>query len=316
MYLVDAATGGVVASVDDLGPGTVTPMTVDLGGGRYRFECVMEDAAVVRGAVVAVAGAPGVAGVRPVSMQDLIPATKAYEAYVRKQLPNLVTLVDRLDRDVRTDRLARARHDWLAAHLAYERLGAAYGAFGDVDDAVNGRAAGLQDGVRDSRFTGFHRIEYGLWHGQPAAQIRPYTAGLVRDVRDLARAFASARIDPLDVSIRAHEITENALQFELSGRSDYGSGSALATVRANLDGTRVVLDLLRPLLAPRYPAARLVDHRISRTMADLEAIRRHGTWPSLAALSRSQRKQIDADVSELTELLAPVASILEPRRTS
>jgi iron uptake system component EfeO len=316
-YLIDAATDGVVAAVDGLGPGTTTPMTVDLGGGRYRFECAMEDADIVRGPVVSITGAPSrTVAVRRVSMSDLIPATKGYEAYVRGRLPGLIALVDRLDRDVRTGHLAKARTHWLPAHLAYERLGAAYGAFGDIDAAINGRASGLRRGVRDGDFTGFHRIEYGLCHRQSATAIRPDTARLRRDVRSLVPQFTSTRIDPLDVSIRAHEITENALQFELSGKSDYGSGSGLATVRANLDGTRVVLDLLVPLLTPRYPASRLTTDRIARAVRDLDATRRDGVWSPLTALNRPDRERINADISELTELLAPVATILEPRRTS
>jgi iron uptake system component EfeO len=291
-------------------------VTVDLGGGSYRFECVLEDADIVRGAVVSIAGdRKGAVAVRPVSMQDLIPATKGYEEYVRGRLPALVALVARLDRDVRAGHLAAARADWLPAHLAYERLGAAYGAFGDVDTAINGRASGLPGGVHDDDFTGFHRVEYGLWHHQPAAGIEPFATRLLEDVRSLVPIFASARIDPLDVSVRAHEIAENALQFELTGASDYGSGSELATVRANLQGTQVVLGLLHSLIAPRYPALPMTTSRIARAIGDLDATRDGSSWPALSALDRSQRERIDADVAELTELLAPVASILEPRRT-
>jgi iron uptake system component EfeO len=104
------------------------------------------------------------------------------------------------------------------------------------------------------------------------------------------------------------------LQFELTGRTDFGSHSSLATVSANLAGTRTLLDILTPLLRPRYRALDQATSALARAQADVAAERRGGRWIALQSLPRPRRERIDSDVSELTELLAPVASILEPRR--
>ncbi|MGI8879915.1 MAG: hypothetical protein ACR2KJ_05245 [Jatrophihabitans sp.] len=134
-------------------------------------------------------------------------------------------------------------------------------------------------------------------------------AGLVAQFRD-------AQIDPLDVSIRAHEITENAVQFELTGETDFGSHSNLDTVDANLTGTRQVLYLLRPLLTNRYAALAQLDAMLQRAQRDVRAQHVAGGWTPALQLARSPREHIDADLSQLTALLAPVATICEPRRTS
>jgi iron uptake system component EfeO len=317
VYLTDAASGAVYSSVDPLGPGGVATMRVTLGGGTYAFRCAMEDSDVVVGPPVRVDGASaGQPPVRPVSQADLIEPDRRYQAYVLGRLPALAALTGTLRADIRRGDLAAARRDWLPAHLAYERLGAAYGAFGEVDGTVNGLPNGLPGGVRDPGFTGFHRIEYGLWHGQPAASLTAPADALAAAVAGLRAQFERAQLDPLEVSIRAHEITENALQFELTGQSDFGSGSNLATVRANLDGTRQVLAILRPLLEPRYPGLRALDAALDRTQHDLDAQHAGGRWLPLAALDRTTRERIDADVSDLSERLAPVAAICEPRRVS
>jgi iron uptake system component EfeO len=135
-------------------------------------------------------------------------------------------------------------------------------------------------------------------------------AALAASVDDLAGTFAKAQIDPLQLSLRAHEITENALQFELTGHTDYGSGSNLQTVAANLDGTATVLGILKPLLAERFPQLPQTLALLEKTRADIAAA------PALAALTRAQRERIDADVAQLAEDLAPVASMLEPRRAN
>jgi iron uptake system EfeUOB component EfeO/EfeM len=73
--------------------------------------------------------------------------------------------------DVRDGDLAAARRDWLTAHLQYETLGAAYDSFGDFDEEIDGRADAV--GVNSPKWTGFYRLEYGLWHGQSAQELRP-----------------------------------------------------------------------------------------------------------------------------------------------
>jgi iron uptake system component EfeO len=318
VFLTDAKTGAVFAYVEPLGPGTTADMAVDLTGGRYAFRCAMQDEDVVVGPTVTLTGTAKVASpsVLPVSQQQLIGPTKQYENYVTQKLPGLAALVGTLRADIAAGNLANARAAWLPAHLAYERLGAAYGAFGDADGEINGRPDGLPRGVHDKDFVGFHRIEYGLWHGQTAATLRPFADQLVTAVAGLRKAFPTAQIDPLDVSIRAHEITENALQFELTGQTDFGSNSNLATVRANLDGTDAVLAILKPLLTPRYPALAQLNRELATAEHDLDAQHHGATWTPLDELTRPERERINADISELSELLAPIAAICEPRRTS
>ena len=313
VFLVEAASGDVVAYVDNVGPGAAANLSIDLGSGKYAFRCAMADSDVAYGKSVTIAGhvKGGVYPVSAVTTNDLIPAVKAYQSYVVGELPKLVALAQKLNRDIRANSLPTARRDWLPAHLEYERLGAAYGAFGDADRAINGTTAGLAGGVSDPRFTGFHRLEYGLWHGQGASELTPISVRLDKDLVNLTRSFASARIEPLDIGIRAHEITENALQFELTGQTNYGSDSSLATVEANLTGTRVVLGILRDVIAPRYPALTEATSQLAKSSKDVAALDTRG----LAELSTAQRERVDSDVSELSELLAPIASICEPRRT-
>jgi iron uptake system component EfeO len=302
--LIAPKTGAVFADVEPLGPGTTTTVDLTLAAGRYAWRCLMEDEPAVIGKTITLTGSATGAtpGVRPVTQADLVPATKAYERYVSGQLPNLATLVARLRTDLLRKHRTAARRDWLRAHLEYERLGAAYDAFGDLDAAINGLPAGLPNGVHDKHWTGFHRIEYGLWHGQATSALVPLATRLSADVTQLRHQFATAEIDPAQIAIRAHEISENALQFELTGSSDFGSHSQLDTVRANLQGTERVLAIVHSLIAPRYPKLAATESQLHTTQRDLA--------------HHASHERIDADVSQLCELLAPVATILEPRKTS
>jgi iron uptake system component EfeO len=123
-------------------------------------------------------------------------------------------------------------------------------------------------------------------------------------------------VDLLDIGLRTHEILENALEFQLTGHDDYGSGTTLATTQANIQGTLELLKVLHPLLAARYrqlPAVYTWLDRLSSLIA--AAQRLGGSWTPAGELSTYRREQIDAAASQALEELAPIAVITEPRRT-
>ncbi|WP_405783089.1 EfeM/EfeO family lipoprotein [Streptomyces sp. NBC_00859] len=317
VYLKDTASGAVYGELEGLGPGTTRALRVTIAGGSYAFGCFPDDAASVTGPTVRVPGGRvgGGPAAAPVSQHDLIPPTLSYQKWVTGRMGSLVSATRKLNTAIRSGDSAQARGRWLTAHLDYERLGAAYGAFGDADTAVNGTTAGLAGGVKDHGFTGFHRIEYGLWHGEPVNTLRPFADRLVKDVVALRTQWRQARMDPLDLGLRAHEILENTLQFELTGRTDYGSGTSLATARANLDGTRVVLSRLRPVLTGRYPRMKELDGEIDRTGHLLDRQEHGGHWTPPARLGRAQREKVDAAVGGLVERLADIAALCDVRRS-
>jgi iron uptake system component EfeO len=318
VYLRNAATGAVLGEVESLAAGTASPMVVRLGSGTYQFSCLPDDADAVQGPEVKVSGPGGTGGpaVLPVTQQDLIAPTLAYQQWVAGQLPGLVSAVDTLRAAITRADLAAARAAWLPAHLRYERLGAAYGAFGDADQAINGTTAGLAGGLSDPAFTGFHRLEYGLWHGESAASLAGQAATLDSDVRGLWQSWSQVRMDPQVLGVRAHEIVENTIQFELTGRTDYGSGSNLATARANLDGTREALSVLQPVLSTRISDLPQITAALDAAQQQLDGLGDAATGRPLSGLTQPQRERLNAAFGDLVERLAEVAAVCDLRRVS
>ncbi|MFC5185126.1 EfeM/EfeO family lipoprotein [Actinomadura harenae] len=309
--LVDRA-GAVHAELEGLGPGVTRPMRVTLGAGEYALRCSDDSAGDPRtGTFVRITGGgPGGPAVPAVSTSDLAGAVSAYWTKVTAGVGRLAGLTDALRSAVASGDAGEARRAWLPAHLAYERLGAAYGTFGDFDGKINGRPEGLPGGVHDPGWTGFHRLEYGLWHGEDTSSLGRVADRLDKDVRDLRADLPQQRIDPADLPLRAHEILEGTLRFELTGEADQGSGTSLATAAANVEGTRLVLDALRPVLRSRYAALPETDAWLARLDARLKG------RTALSELSASERRRLDGTTGQALELLAPVAEILAPRRTS
>ena len=313
VMLLAPATGRVYAEIEGLGPGVARTVHVSLTPGTYAFRCTEDGPSdPVTGPPQRITGAAstGDTGVVPVTDNDLYEPAKSYSAYVADGLDRLVKNTDALKKAVDGGDLSAARSAWTTAHVSYERLGAAYGTFGDFDGAINGGTSGLPGGVHDKDFTGFHRLEYGLWHGESASSLAKVADRLAKDVRGLRTDFTDERMDPADLPLRAHEILENTLQFQLTGDADQGSGTTLKTAAANIEGTRAVVGVLRPLLRTRYSDLPQVDAWLNRMDSLLKG------KSSVGRLSTIERERLNGAAGRLLELLAPVATIAEPRRIS
>jgi iron uptake system component EfeO len=313
--LIDPATGAIYDEIENTGPGTTTPMSLDVGSGRYAFLCLFEDYGPLPGPTVTVSGhAKGTPAILPITYNDLIPLAKEYQAETAAGITVLARETATLAAAVRGGNLATARRDWLTAHLQYETLGDAYDAFGTFDTEIDGRADPV--GVSSPEWTGFYRLEYGLWHGQSLASLTTVADTLNRNVDALGAWWPAQQVPLSDLGRRAHEVIENALEFQLTGHDDYGSGTTLATTLANITASRQLLALLHPLLGLRYPGLAAVYSGLDSLQALLEKERLpNGWWVPVSQLPTAARQAIDAACGQLLQELAPIASITEPRNT-
>ncbi|QUQ63810.1 iron uptake transporter permease EfeU [Kutzneria sp. CA-103260] len=297
IYLTRAADGGVIGEIEGLGPGTRRSITVDLPAGQYSWRCLVPgelDQVSPIAAVTGGAGGPAVPAVTPLSDKDLKAPADSFTSYLSNQLALLDTQTGDLAAKIGDPEAARAA--WLTAQLTWERLGAAYGQFDDLGVAIDGLPQGLPQGVNDPGFTGLHRVEYGLWHGQSAAELAPVAAKLHDDVRALRDKL---KFNPTDLPLRAHEILEDALRRHLNGLTDQGSNTVFSLVGADVEATNAVLDRLAPLLEARKPGL------VATARTQLVAI--------TSALGSGNHQVVDARVGAAVETLSAVPTLLEVR---
>ena len=249
-----------------------------------------------------------------VTTTDLAPVVQAYRAYVAKTLATLRVQTGALQADLAAGDAAKAMRDWLAAHLTYHRIGAAYDAFGERGDAVDDLAQGLPLGVNDPGFVGFHKIEHALWGGVSLRVVAPDAAALARAVDVLVSKLATFTFDPNDISLRTHEILEGTARFQLTGVDDYGSGTSLATATADLDGTRTLLKILTPLLQERSPGlpAR-AGTQLDTLQQTLNTTKTNGQWVPYTHLTLTQRQHLAAATGAALETLSVIPDMLEIR---
>jgi high-affinity iron transporter len=310
--------GAVVGEIETIGPGTTAALTATLSPGTYTFKCYMGSAPVTASQPVTVTGAapdsPAPVAVKPVTLAELTPPNNDYQKYAAAQLAALATAVAGIQSDLEHNNIQSAKRQWLDAQLDWERVGASYDSFGDLGLAVDGLPDAYQGGVNDPQFTGLHRLEYGLWHGQGQAELEKVTAALAKNVATVRKNLNSDDLagDPTNLPIRAHEIVEDALRDHLSGMDDEGAGAAFAMTAADVQVDRAVLSSLAALINARQPGLlSTVESQLNTLQQALDATDVHGQWESLQSAPLLARQHVDAAIGAALESLSAVPDLLE-----
>jgi high-affinity iron transporter len=321
IYLFNPFTGITVDKHSALAPRSSVTLHVDLKPGHYTWGCHLDGEGARQSVDVTVRNPPvmtaaGPTTSIPVQPSQLVGPVIAYEAYVTEELNVLAGEVTGLQSAIASESLAQAEAAWLTAHLTWQRLGAAYDAFGtlgtNIDGLAPGQAVGQAPGAPGgSSFEGFHRIELDLWGEQDLGAAAADAAQLAANVAVLVEQFTIDAIPPAELPLRTHEILEDSLRTELSGDDDYGSGTDMASVEADVFGTEVLLHLLAPLLKARAPE--LVSRamvQLNRLDVALAATMQDGRWVAVSQVPLSEREQVDGAIGAALEILAVIPDIM------
>jgi iron uptake system EfeUOB component EfeO/EfeM len=248
------------------------------------------------------------------------PEMSQYQSFVDSQLQTVDTDVHALATAIQSGDLAEAETAWLTAHLAYLLIGQddkQYGAFGDLGNSIDGTSAGLVDGTADPKFTGFHKIELDLWTDGDLAAAATDTTALEAFLAQLTPATVSGDL-AVNTSqgvanwlLRPHEIIEDAIRDTLTGDDDYGSGTQVASITADVQAVQEDLAQLSPTLDPLDPGlAKTIKSDLSAINTAAAATKVDGQWVSLAQLPIREREDLDAAVSAAAESLSQVPDLL------
>jgi iron uptake system EfeUOB component EfeO/EfeM len=244
-----------------------------------------------------------------------------YRAYAIDQLALMEGQLARLEDALAADDRAGAQTAWRAAYADYLRLGAVYldgqtaldELLTSLNQEIDGTPGGLAQGAASPRFTGLHRIEYGLWTAAAPRTLVGYARSLDANVHRLTYVLPQASLTPLEYATRAHEILEDAVRDFLSGADVPWSGEGVLATDAGLDATEEVIATLRPLLEEREHVLPTVEAELAslRTVMTALAAAHGGRLPSNGQLTQRQAELLDGTLGGALEALAEVPGALE-----
>ena len=112
----------------------------------------------------------------------------------------------------------------------------------------------FKDGAKDAGFTGFHRIEHALWVEKDVSGVKEIAAKLMTDVEALQKEIDALAFPPGKVVGGASELIEEVAGSKISGEEDRYSHTDLSDFQANVEGSKKIVDLFRPLIEAKDKA--------------------------------------------------------------
>lgn len=302
----------VVEERENIAPGFSQTMTVKLPPGEFDITCGL--LSNPRGKLrVTPSAASDAEAARP-SLVNYVGALAEYRVFLALEAGSLQDATQALADAIQAGDLKQAQALYAPAHQAYKRIEPMAELFADLDTRLNARADYFEKREADPAFTGFHRIEYGLF-GPDAAKgevkaLAPVATQLVADVGTLKERLRALNVPPERLaSSGARLLRRVADNLPAGGEDHYGHGE-LVNLQGTFDGTKKIADLLSPLLAKASPELQKgVDQRFADFAAALDPYR-EGEGFKAVALDEAQRKALAAPVLALADEMAKVNAAL------
>ncbi len=294
----------VVEERENIAPGLSQVINANLLPGDYAITCGLLSNPRGTLHVTPTAESDANAKARP-SMVAFIGPLSEFRVYLSSQSSALIKAVAALQQAVAAGDLQQAQALYLPARAAYQRLAPAAQRLAELDNAINARADYFEKREQDPQFQGFHRLEYALFQQRDLSGMAPVAQRLLDDVSSLKQQLLAQSLPPEQlVSVVARNVRSLAEVRAVSGEEERYSHSDLNGFASNLQTTRKVIDLLRPLLSKA--AAELlppIDTAISGLEAQFAALRAGDGYRTYDSVNATQRQQIADQAKQLADAL-------------
>ena len=243
---------------------------------------------------------------------DLVAPVAEYKLYVAQGVDKLAKDTKTFTDAVKAGDLAKAKALYAPTRVSYEKIEPIAELFSDLDGSIDSRVDDHEKKEEDPEFTGFHRIEYGLFAKNSTEGLAPFADKLMTDVTELHGRIKGLTIPPDKMVGGAAVLIEEVAAKKISGEEDRYSHTDLWDFQANVDGAKKIVDLLRPLVVKEDKAlVGKIDANfatVDKTLAKYKL--KAGGFETYDKLTESDRKSLGAAITTLAEDLAKLKGLL------
>lgn len=293
----------VVEERENIAPGFRSQLVARLKPGVYDITCGL--LSNPRGKLTVIASARSEAEKVKPPLKAFIGPLSEYKVYLAVQSGRMVQAVAALSTTIDAGDVAAAKSAYATARTSYRHVEAVGGRIADVENAIDPVAAYLAGREQDSAFTGFHRIEFGLWRENSVGSLKPVADRLVADAATLRDRLKAMRFEPADLAGNAaREARRLAEGPVISGDSLY-AGDDLTEFSAAVDGLEKPVSLLLPLVTEASPkAAKAVTDAVSTVRSELDKLAGGGGAPlAYGEVSPDARKALAVALVALADAI-------------
>lgn len=247
-----------------------------------------------------------------VSPLALVKPVADYKIYVTENVAKLVADTKVFTAAVKAGDIEKAKALYGPTRTSYEKIEPVAELFSDLDSAIDSRADDHEKEEKDPEFTGFHRIEYGLWVTKSTKELGPVADKLQSDVEQLQKRLVALTFPAEKVVGGAAVLMEEVAATKISGEENRYSHTDLYDFQANFEGAYKIVELVRPLVQKEDKAfADKTDKNFKTVFDTLKKYRtKDGGFESYKKLTDSDRKILAGRVNTLAEDLSKLRGIL------
>lgn len=297
----------VVEERENIAPGFTQKMTANLQPGEYDITCGLlsnpKGKLVVKGASTQTEDAS--------NLLALAGPIAEYKAYVLAETEALVKETAVFTAAIKAGDLAKAKALYAPTRQHYERIEPIAELFSDLDGSIDAREDSFEQKASDPQFTGFHRLEKGLFGENSTAGLDKYAAQLNTDILDLQTRISELAFPPAKVVGGAAGLIEEVAASKISGEEERYSRTDLWDFQANIDGAQKIVNLLRPQLTKEAPELLAnVDANFTKVDSILAKYRTKDGFESYEKLTNSDRNALKGPITVLAEELSKLRGVM------
>ncbi|MBA8904009.1 iron uptake system protein EfeO [Phyllobacterium sp. P30BS-XVII] len=290
----------VLEERENIVPGFTQTLTAKLNAGKYEITCGLLNNP--RGTLTVTPSAESDAAAARPALVAFVGPLAEYQVFLATQTSALVKGVQALDDAIKAGDIDKARDLYQKARLPYMQLEPMADRFADLHNAIDPVADYLEKREADAGFTGFHRIEYGLYSVKNLDGLAPVSAKLLADVTALKDRARSLRIPPAQIASGAARLIGTIASTRITAGEDHYSQTDLADFEANLAGVSRMMALMKPVVAQGSPTVIAdIEARLAAVDSALKALRGPGGFPSYSDVNADSKKALAMQMQALAD---------------
>lgn len=248
------------------------------------------------------------------SSTDLSQEQEAYREFALDQLDQFVLKTEEFVQAVLAGDVEKAKTLYAPARMYYERSEPIAEVFGELDPRIDGRLADLEaEGKGKEEWSGYHKLEYGLWVENTTKGYEKTARQLLNDTKELRAKVEAVEVTPDLMITGAVDLLNEVSTSKITGEEEIFSHTDLYDFKANIEGARIIFEILKPKLHEKdAELVKTLEERF-KNLNDLLAKYEDGNggYISFDQLTETDTKALSEAVDQLGEPLSQMAIVVE-----
>ncbi|MBK3494600.1 EfeM/EfeO family lipoprotein [Viridibacillus sp. YIM B01967] len=244
---------------------------------------------------------------------DLQAEVDAYKEFAIDQMDQFTTETEKFVVAVKSGDIEKAKGIYPTARMFFERSEPIAESFGDLDPRIDARLADLEEeGQGKENWTGYHKIEYGLWVDNTTKGYEKIADQLLADSKELRARVETVEVTPKLMMTGAVDLLNEVSTSKITGEEEIFSHTDLYDFKANIEGADKIFTILEDKIEAKDPE--LAKNLTEKFKAVNDLLAKYETkngYVSYTELTKEDTKALAEAVNHLGEPLSQMGIILE-----